>query len=152
MTIFDGEENRAFVEFIEDAMSEVNFIYGYGRYLRKHAVLDAVHKEQAYESGQELIKESKAVKESLRLIKQEIEDLDAGFKKSEEENLQWTMDEYRAEFDAYVKKRKKLAKKFAGESLRVVWLRKPMDEVLRLLDLPKRRKYQRKIDEESEDD
>lgn len=150
MTVFDGEENRAFVQFIEDAMSEANLVYGYGRYLKQKAELDSPLKEQAFEAGMTIVKEAKATKESLRLIRQEIEDLDSSFAKSEQDNMQWTMDEYKAAYDAYVKKRKKLAKKFAGESLRVVWMRKPLEQVLEALGLEKRRKYNRR--EETEDD
>ncbi len=150
--VFEGEEKRQFNEFIDDALIEANYVYGYGRYLRKNARVDSDLKSKAYDNGLEVVKEAKAIKESLRLAKQEITDLDAWWKKTEEEKLPvWSQEDYVAGTVAYVKKRKGLAKKFAGESLRLVWLRKPLESVLKVLDLPTRRKYSRKL-EESEDE
>lgn len=146
--MFDGEHKRPFTEFIEEAIAEANYYFGYGRYLRKHVDLSDPWFEEHYENGMSLVKDANAIKEALRVISNEIDDLDKSWNKQRADNQQWTEAERDKARKSYEKKLQKIQKQFAGEALRVVWLREPMDEVLEALELKPRRKYQRKPEEE----
>lgn len=149
---FEGEERRPFPDFVDSAIEEANYYFGYGRYLKKNVdQFSADYEEwfkEHYERGQELVKEANAIKESLRVASNDIDALDKGWNKERADNPDWSDSERDAAEKIYDKKKLKAQKKFVGEAYRLVWLRNGMAEVLDYLELKPRRKYKRRPEEE----
>lgn len=147
--MFEAEQGRPFKELIKETIDEANFLFGYGRYYRKHVNEDDEYYAEYLIEGKALVRKANAIREALRVIATELTEAEDLWKSEKEGNKGlWTREEEEKQREAFEARKLKIEQKFVSEAWRLVSLRDSFEENLQYLELKPRKKYQRKPEEE----
>lgn len=149
--LFETDYRKSFEDIEKEAIAEANFYFGYGRYFRKNVNENDEYFAEHLEYGKDLVRQVNAIREALRVISQELTDVDAAWNKDRADNLEeWTEEELEAHRKSYEKKRARIEDRFVGKTWRMVQLREPFEDVLWNLELKPRVRYQRRAKDDDD--